>query len=114
MPALGRDGELLRSYARLSERRHDLVLGYPWEQEERVQIALPRGFSPKRLPEARRIATPFGTFAVTVERRGQSVELTAALTMTRHKIGRADYAAFRKFCLEVDAAVGQELVITHE
>ena len=32
----------------------------------------------------------------------------------RHRIARAEYPAFRRFCLDVDAAVGQELVITHE
>ncbi|MSP59076.1 MAG: DUF3857 domain-containing protein [Myxococcales bacterium] len=114
MPALGREGELLRSYARLSERTHDLILGYPWEQHERVAIALPAGYAPKRLPEARRIDTPFGTFAVTVEGHGQEVLLTTALKVNRHRISRAEYAAFRRFCLDVDAAVGQELVITHE
>jgi tetratricopeptide (TPR) repeat protein len=114
MPALGRDGELSRSYARLSTRQHDLVLGYPWEQEEHVEIALPKGYTPKRLPEARRIDTPFGTFAVTVERRGQEVALTTALKVSRHRIGRKEYAAFRQFCLDVDAAAGQELVLVHE
>ena len=29
MPALGREADMLRSYARLSARKHDLVLGYP-------------------------------------------------------------------------------------
>jgi transglutaminase-like putative cysteine protease len=114
MPALGREGELARSYARLSERQHDLVLGYPWQQEERVRIQLPKGFAPKRLPEARRIETPFGTFAVTVEQRGREVALSTALTVKRHRIARGEYAAFRKFCLDVDAAVGQELVIVRE
>ncbi len=114
MPALGREGELARSYARLSERQHDLILGYPWEQEERVRIALPKGYTPKRLPEAKRIETPFGTFALTVERHGQEVDLTTALKVSRHRIKRGEYAAFRRFCLDVDAAAGQELVLGHE
>ncbi len=114
MPAVGREGELLRSYARLSERTNDLVIGYPWIQEDHVAIALPKGWAPRRLPETRHIETPFGSFAVSVGRKGQEVEVSTALKMNRHRIGRADYAAFRKFCLDVDAAMGQELVLTHE
>jgi hypothetical protein len=79
-----------------------------------VRIVMPRGFSPKRLPEARRIDTPFGSFAVTVSQRGRDVELQTALTVKRHRIGRGEYPAFRKFCLDVDAAVGQELVLSRE
>jgi len=38
---LAHESELARSYARLSERRWDLVLGYPWEQDEKVEYDLP-------------------------------------------------------------------------
>src|SRR5207244_13367715 len=69
MPALGREGELLRSYARLSQRTQELLLGYPWEQTERVGIALPKGYAPRRLPEARTLSSPFGTFSVSVEKK---------------------------------------------
>ena len=31
LPVAGRDSELVRSYARLSARRHELVLAYPWQ-----------------------------------------------------------------------------------
>src|SRR5205085_1599657 len=78
MPAMGHAGELLRSYARLSSRTFDLVLGFPWEQEERVSVVLPDGFAPRRLPEARRIDSPFGTFTLTVERDGREVRLHTA------------------------------------
>ncbi len=114
MPALGREGELLRSYARLSSRQHDLMLGYPWQQEERVAIVLPKGYTAKRLPEPRRIEGPFGSFAVTVERVAGEVALRGTLQLSRHRIGRAEYPEFRRFCREVDAAVGQELVIERE
>ena len=114
MPALGHEGELARSYARLSERRYDLVLGFPWEQEERVRYALPPGYAPRQMPEAATIDAPFGRFALTATREGADVVVHTSLNINRHRIARADYAAFRKFCTDVDRAVGQSLVITHE
>jgi cellulose synthase operon protein C len=111
MPALGREADMLRSYARLSSRKHDLVLGFPWRQEDRVTVTLPAGMAVKRLPEARSVEAPFGRFTLTAAQKGGSVEVVAALEVDRHRIAREDYAAFRRFCADVDAAVGQELVV---
>jgi tetratricopeptide (TPR) repeat protein len=111
LPALGREADMLRSYARLSSRKHDLVLGYPWRQEERVVVTLPPGYSPRRLPESRTAQAPFGTFQITVEAKAGQVVVTATLEVKRHRIAQADYAAFRSFCAEVDAAVAQNLVL---
>jgi hypothetical protein len=111
MPALGREADMLRSYARLSSRKHDLVLGFPWRQEDRVTVTLPAGMRAVRLPEARTVAAPFGRFTLTAEDKGGAVEVVAALEVDRHRIAREDYAAFRRFCADVDAAVGQELVV---
>jgi transglutaminase-like putative cysteine protease len=111
MPALGREADMLRSYARLSSRKHDLVLGFPWRQEDRVTVALPPGYAVKRLPEARDVEAPFGRFTLTAAQKGGAVEVVAALEVDRHRITREDYAAFRRFCADVDAAIGQELVV---
>ena len=111
MAALGREADMLRSYARLSSRKYDLVLGFPWRQEDRVTVALPAGFTVKRLPETRTVEAPFGRFTLTAHQRPGAVEVEAALQVDRHRIAREDYAAFRRFCADVDAAVGQELVL---
>ena len=114
MPALGHEGQLARAYARLSERTQDLVIGFPWEQEERVTYVLPAGYAPKRLPEPRRIESPFGRFVLAVERSGGEVLVRSVLTVLRHRVTRAEYPAFRRFCLEVDHAVEQALVLGGE
>ena len=114
MPAMGHPGELLRSYARLSSRKQDLVLGFPWEQEERLSIVLPDGYAPRRLPEARKIESRFGSFTLAVERQGREVLLSSSLRVVTHRIAQRDYAAFRRFCGEVDGAVGQTLALVHE
>jgi hypothetical protein len=111
MPALGREADMLRSYARLSSRKHDLVLGFPWRQEDRVTVTLPAGLAVVRLPEARTVEAPFGRFTLTATQKGGTVEVVAALEVDRHRIAREDYAAFRRFCADVDAAIGQELVV---
>ena len=103
MPALGREGELSRTYARLSERQHDLVLGFPWQQDERVTITLPEGYAASRLPAPQNIETPFGHFKLAVEKSGRKVTVTAQLLVRRHRIGATEYPAFRRFCLDVDS-----------
>jgi tetratricopeptide (TPR) repeat protein len=111
MPVLGHEADMQRSYARLSERQHDLVLGYPWQQDEHLTITLPAGFTPRRVPEPRTIEGPFGRFQLTTRVLPGAVEVSARLEVTRHRIARADYSAFRRFCGEVDAAVGEPLVL---
>lgn len=114
---LGRDPDLLRSYARLSSRRYDLVLGFPFINREEVVVHLPPALRVHRLPAARTIETPFGRFTLTAtEQRGAtgSVTIKSDLRIDRHRIAQADYAAFRRFCTEVDAAVAQELVVGRE
>ena len=38
---LGRHPDLLRNFARLSQRRYDLILGFPWRNQEKVTVHLP-------------------------------------------------------------------------
>jgi hypothetical protein len=111
LAALGREPDLRRNYARLSARRYDLVLGYPWTQDERVEVRLPPGFVVRRLPEPRDVTAPFGRFTLRATQRDGLVVVEGHLKVDRHRIAQADYAAFRRFCAEVDGAVAEELVI---
>jgi hypothetical protein len=111
LPALGREADMLRSYARLSARKYDLVLGFPWRQQDRLTVVVPAGMTVKRLPEARTVEAPFGRFSLVARQKGGAVEIEAALEVDRHRIAREDYAAFRRFCADVDAAIAQELVV---
>jgi hypothetical protein len=111
LPAIGREADMLRSYARLSTRKHDLVLGFPWQQDDRVTVTIPPGFSVKRLPESRVVDSPFGHFSMRATVHGGDVTVDASLAIDRHRIAQEDYAAFRRFCADVDAVVGQELVL---
>lgn len=112
--ALGREPDLLRSFARLSGRKYDLILGFPWVNQEQVTLNLPAGLTARRLPEPRQLTSPFGRFDLTVMRSGRQVVVKGLLRIDRHRITRAEYAAFRRFCTDVDSAVAQELVVGHE
>ena len=111
MPILGREADMLRSYARLSSRRHDLILGYPWRQEDRIVLQLPRGFTVKRVPEPRSVESPVGRFTLAVQPRGGEVVLWSTLEVNRHRIAQKDYDEFRELCRKVDELVGQELTV---
>jgi hypothetical protein len=111
LPAVGREADMQRSYARLSSRRLDLVLGFPWRQRDRVLFNVPAGMKVKRLPDARKVQTQFGSFAISATENAGRVAVDAQLSVDKHRIAREDYEAFRRFCAEVDAALGQTLVI---
>jgi hypothetical protein len=96
----------LRNYARLSQRRHDLILGFPWVNQEQVTLTVPSSLHVRRLPEARRIRSPYGQFEMTVTQTGNTVVIKALL-----RVGKDEYPEFRRFCTEVDSAVTQELVV---
>ncbi|HRI53869.1 MAG TPA: DUF3857 domain-containing protein, partial [Pseudomonadota bacterium] len=116
--ALGRDPDLSRSFARLSQRRYDLVLGFPWTNQEEVTVRLPATMAVRRLPADRHLKSAFGQFDLTAEQRrtaaGTEVVVKAELRVDRHRIAAGEYPAFRSFCSEVDSAVAQELVVGRE
>src|SRR5262249_51021946 len=100
---------LARTYARLSARTQDLVLDYPWEQDERYEIDLPSAWSLKETPEPRAFDSPFGAFSMTLERGGTHLAISIHLKVPRHRIAPADYSVFRRFLLAVDAALDQPI-----
>jgi transglutaminase-like putative cysteine protease len=111
MSILGREADMLRSYARLSARKHDLILGYPWHQEDRITLELPPGWKVKELPAPRTLETPLGRFTLEAQDRGGVVTVISTLEVRRHRIAPADYPGFRELCRSVDELVAQELTI---
>ncbi len=115
---LGREPDLLRSYARLSSRRYDLVLGFAWVSQDEVTVNLPPRFAVHRLPESRSIESPFGRFSLQIEQHpgktGIAVTAKSELRIDRHRVSASDYPAFRKFLSEVDSALAQELLVGRE
>jgi hypothetical protein len=107
----GRESEMSRAYARLSERRSDLVLGYPWEQREEVVYELPPGWTVQGLPGGRELASPFGHFRLATAQTGSTVRVTVELRIDRARFARAEYPALRRFLVEVDGVLNQGIVL---
>ena len=107
-----RDADFSRTYARLSERKEDLIIAYPWQHDEELVFRLPPGWEVAALPASRAAESPFGKFQleISAERPGE-VRVRSLLDVTRHRISPADYAPFRGFLGEIDAALAGRISI---
>ena len=114
LPVTGRDADFVRTYARLSARRQELVLGYPWRHDEELSYRLPPGWGlTAGAPPARRlIEGPFGRFSLEVEIDGSVVRVRSSLNVERARISADDYGRFRAFLLEVDAALASPIAVS--
>jgi transglutaminase-like putative cysteine protease/tetratricopeptide (TPR) repeat protein len=113
LPVTGRDADFVRTYARLSARQQELVLGYPWQHDEELRYQLPPGWRlAAGAPPARRIIEgPFGRFSLDVTMEGAVLRVRSSLNVTRARIGADDYAHFRAFLMEVDAALASPIAV---
>ena len=115
LPVSGRDPDFVRTYARLSARRQDLVLAYPWQHDEEVTYHLPAGW---RILDgglggdaAREVQSAFGRFHLEVSADGDVVRVRSFLDVARARIAPDEYARFRSFLGEIDAALQARLVV---
>jgi hypothetical protein len=95
--------ETARKYAAagsLEERRHDLLLGPPWQSKLRVVYLLPPGFRVRSVPQDREVSGRFGSLAVRYRRSEeggrQAVTLERTFETTANRVLKADYAEFRE------------------
>ena len=107
LPVSSRPPEYLRSYARLSSRRTDLLLAYPWQHEETLTFALPEGISVARLPAPTALSTSFGQFDFQAQLTpdNRSVVVTTRLDIKQHRFTPAAYPEFRKFLGSVESTL---------
>ena len=107
-----RDADFSRTYARLSERKEDLIIAYPWQHDEELTFRLPAGWEVASLPPSRSTESPFGKFQLDIatERPGE-VRVRSLLDVTQHRIAPADYPRFRAFLGEIDAALAGRISI---
>ncbi len=115
LPVSGRDPDFVRTYARLSTRRQDLVLAYPWQHDEEVTYHLPAGW---RILDGglggeggREIESAFGRFHLEVSAAGDVVRVKSFLDVARSRIAPDEYPRFRAFLGEIDAALQVKLVV---
>jgi transglutaminase-like putative cysteine protease/Flp pilus assembly protein TadD len=113
LPLTGRDADFVRTYARLSARREDLVLAYPWRHEEELAFQVPKGWHLEGAvaPAARVVDSPFGHFKLEVDLDGGAVRVRSTLDVTRVRISPDEYPRFRAFLGEIDAVLDERLTL---
>jgi hypothetical protein len=116
LPVSARETEFVRSYARLSRRRHELQLAFPWMHEEELVFRLPDGWHVVRQPGARQEKSAFGRFELQIEPadNGRVLRVRSMIQVDRHRIAPADYSAFRKFLGAIDGALAEKIVVAKE
>jgi transglutaminase-like putative cysteine protease len=114
LPSSSREADFTPSYARLGTRRWPLVLGFPWQHVETLELALPEGFRVVRAPADRRIEGAFGGFEFQVRAGGdgRSLVVHSALSVERDRILPGEYAAFRAFLREIDGILSERIVVS--
>jgi tetratricopeptide (TPR) repeat protein len=115
LPVAAREPDFVRSYGRLSARRQDYLLGYPFHHEEQLSFVLPPGWQVATLPAGRHLESRFGTFSLEVtqtEAQGhREIHVASRTEITQYRVGPADYPAFRAFLGQLDAALRQSIVV---
>jgi len=116
LPTSSREADFTSTYARLGGRHWPLVLGYPWRHEEQVVYKLPARARILHAPAARRVESPFGDFTLAVDssKDGRTIGITSVLVVAKNRIEPADYAAFRAFLRDTDAALAERVVVGEE
>jgi len=112
LPVAVREADFARTYARLSTRRQDLVLAYPWQHDEEIVYHLPGGWSLRGGPIKKEIGSVFGKLTVEVTAEpGGLVRVHTFLDVTRFRIPAAEYAAFRAFLGDIDSAFAERVSV---
>jgi hypothetical protein len=111
-----REGDFVRTYARLSSRRLEYLMGYPWQHQEELRFRLPEGWHVAGLPDSRQQQTPFGRFRLEVSEvdQGREVVIRSTIDISKHRVPPGEYAAFRSFLGALDAALRQSLLLERE
>ena len=102
---------LTPSYASLPKRRHDVrLLAIPAVHDTFI-VRLPPGMKVVTLPPGQSTTTPFGSFSVRVEQKGQQITVKSDLMITTTRVTPKQYARWQAFCAAVDSAFSHRLVV---
>jgi tetratricopeptide (TPR) repeat protein len=103
---------LTSTYASLSQRTRDVrVLSFATVDDSFV-IKLPPGSKMKTGPTPAEGSSRFGSYKVELTSQPGQVTVRSRVEITTTRISPKDYPAFKKFCEEVDRALGGRLVVT--
>jgi hypothetical protein len=90
------------SWAPLSARKQDLLLGEPQENRFSFRHVLPPGWAPEALPAPLRLDGPYASAEVAFRVDGGAVVAEGKVVLKRGRVKAADYPAFRQFAAQLD------------
>jgi len=99
------------TYASLSARSQDLVLGDPYLNHFTYRIQLPEGMAAAELPAPVAAETPFGAFQVETRSEGGALVAEGRIAFRTSRVRVADYPAFRDFVSRLDRALAGKVVL---
>jgi hypothetical protein len=102
---------LLDEYAALSKRKQDVLIGTFGTVIDRFEVKLPAGYRVVDAPDEVSVDNRFGSYAVRVSQRDESVTVESRLTIKVARVAPGEYAAWRSFCQDFDNAVNARLSI---
>ncbi|ABS24477.1 DUF3857 domain-containing protein [Anaeromyxobacter sp. Fw109-5] len=100
-----------QSYAALSARRYDLVVGDPGITRFTYRYVLPAGWAPVEVPEPAAADTPHGAFEVRYRREGDALVAEGHVTFKAARVAAAEYPAFRDLAARIDRAFARKVRI---
>lgn len=98
-------------YASLSTRKQAVRLPPIGTLDNVFVIRLPAGVKVKSLPPSAKGETRFGSYSVGIEEQQGKIVVHSRLTIRVFDVTPNDYAAWRAFCAEADAALTPRLVV---
>ena len=112
LPIAVREADFARTYARLSTRKQDLVLAYPWQHDEEIVYRLPAGWELRAGAAKRQLESPYGRLTVEIAAEpGGVVRVHTFLDVTRFRIPPGEFADFRAFLGDIDAAFAERISV---
>jgi len=100
-------------YFTLAQTRHyDIVVPYPQQAKTRITYQIPQDYEVKTLPEAVFIENEYALFSMELKQvNADKIQAEYLMTVKVHRISQEDYTKFRDFCVQVDKAVDEEIVL---
>ncbi len=105
----GQGASYVESYAPLSARAFDLVLGFPWTNRFEYRVTLPEGQQATDLPKAVDVQTAFGGVKLAYSVEGRVLTARGEIHLDVPRVKAAEYPAFRSFLGQLDQALGRRV-----
>jgi tetratricopeptide (TPR) repeat protein len=108
---IGRREHMVRDYASLATRALDVRMYSQWTQSDDWTVHLFPSAKVRTSPSPASGTSPFGSYSVEVATDAGTLHVKSTVTLSKTRIGAAEYPAFRAWCEEVDRALGQRATV---